>query len=506
MKTSIFSNLSWVLICSIIAKILGGLYRIVLTRILGTDIGLYQLVFSVYSFLIVLISSGISLSISKLISGQSNIKKRQNIIYGAIAILFSVAGVLSLILIFGSRGLSLIQGESKIYLCYIILAPSIIFSAGSAILKGYYQGVHRFNISAISGILEQIFKAALGLMFMLVLRRFYLFGALIGATLGTLIGDICSFVFLKIFVKKEIVFKYSTKYINEGKRVIRRAYPIMLYSLIIPFSNFIDSFLVVKLLCVNFSKSTSILLYGLQTGVVGSIISIPGIFSFSLASVLMPNLSSDYSARNMELFNKKIGLAFKLIIFVALPCAVFFAINSSSIINLLYGSGINGYGVNGSYLAKNLLIISSISVVFSGINQLSAIILQNLNHKNLPIINLAIGIACKLIIELMFIPSGRLGVYAYAIACVVGIAVSGILNLYAVEKFCPHIFEIKFLTKQFILCAIVFCLLTIFKLFNSTTVFILGSIFTIIIYFIGVYLIKLFTKKDINLFINNKNN
>ena len=504
MKTSIGRNLSWVLICSIIAKALGGVYRIVLTRILGTNIGLYQMVFSAYSFLVILISSGIPISISKLISSQKLQSRQQKIIYGAIAILFSISGILTIVLLLGSKGLALLQGDGRVYLCYIILAPSLIFSAGTAILKGYYQGVGKFNISAISGIFEQVVRVVFGLVFMLMLRKFYLLGALTGAMLGTLAGDVFSFMFLKMCSRRQVDFKYSTKYFNEGKKVFKYAYPILLYSLIVPFANFVDSFLVVKLLNINFYKSTSILLYGLQSGVVGAIVSIPSIFSFSLASVLMPTLSGDYATKDFNKFNQKTSLAFKLMIFVALPCAIFFAVNASNIINLLYGNGISGFGVDGVYVAKNLLIISSISVVFSSINQLSAVILQNLNKTHLPIINLGIGMACKLIIELMFVPSGRLGVYAYSIATAVGFVIAGMLNLYEVERLCPHLIDIKYLVKQFILCAIEFALLIVFKLFASTTVFVLGTIFTIIVYLVGVYAIKLFSKKDINLLINNK--
>ena len=113
MKDSIFRNLSWVLICSVIAKLLGGVYRIVLTRILGTDIGLYQMVFSVYSFLVIVISSGISLSISKLISSKQDIQKHQKVIYGAVSILFAISGIMALVLILGGRGLAIIQGDRR---------------------------------------------------------------------------------------------------------------------------------------------------------------------------------------------------------------------------------------------------------------------------------------------------------------------------------------------------------------------------------------------------------
>jgi len=504
MKSSIARNLSWLLVCSILAKVLGGVYRIVLTRILGTDIGLYQMVFSAYSLLVVIVSSGIPLAISKLIATKQTIKKQQEVLYGAIAILFTISGLLALLLSLGSKGLALLQGDGRVYLCYIILAPSLIFSAGVAIFKGYYQGKHCFRVSALSGVFDQIVRVVSGLSLMLVLGKFYTLGALLGAVMGTLIGDIVSFVYLKISSKNKIDFSYSIKNIDSGKKIFKYAYPIMIYSLIVPFSNFIDSFLVVKLLGINLPNQTATLLYGLQSGAVNSIISIPSIFSFALASVLMPSLSADYSKKDYSKFNQKIRLSIKLVIFIALPCAIFFAINSSNIINLLYGNKINGFGINGQYIAKNLLIISSVSVVFSSINQLSAIVLQNLNKKMLPITNLAIGIACKIAIELMFIPSKGLGVYAYSISIVVGFVVSGILNLYAVERYSNNIVDIKYLIKQFAISVVVFVVLVIFKIFDSNWVFILGSMFTAIIYLVSVYLFKLFSKEEIKLLINSE--
>ena len=504
MKNSIVRNLSWILICSILAKFLGGVYRIVLTRILGTNIGLYQMVFSAYSFLVILISSGIPLSVSKLVASKKNEKSKQKIIYGAIAILFTISGILALVLTLGSRGLALLQGEGQISLCYIILAPSLLFSSGVAVFKGYYQGSHEFKISALSGIFEQVSRVVVGLVLMLMLRKWCLLGTLLGAVIGTVVGDVVAFAFLLFCSKNKFKFKYSIRYLNEGKRVFKFAYPIMLYSLIVPFVNFIDSFLVVKLLGLNLSNQTATLLYGLQSGVVGSVISIPSIFSFSLVSVLMPSLSEDYSKRKFIQFNQKANMAFKLTFFVALPCAVFFGVNASNIINLLYGSGINGFGVNGQYVARNLLIISSISVVFSSLNQVSVVILQSLNNKFLPIVNLSVGMGCKILLELMFVPSKYFGIYAYSIASVVGFVVAGVLNMYAVERYLNDMFDIKYIIKQFALVTMVLGLLVIFKLFNSIWFFILGSLFTVIVYLVAVYLIKLFSKQDINSLINTE--
>ena len=504
MKKSIVHNLSLVLICSFVAKLLGGVYKIVLTRVLSTNIGLYQMVFSVYGFLVVLISSGIPLSISKLISGMADDEGRRKILKGAIAILVSVSAILALLLALGGKGISLLQGDGRLYLCYIILAPSLVLSACIAILKGYFQGVHNFNKPAVAGILEQVVKVALGLVFIIVLNRFVELGALIGAFLGTLLGDAIEFLFLWLSIKGKIGWSYKLEDVKGGIDVIKHSYPIMLYSLIIPFSNFIDSFLVVKLLELHLPHSTSTLLYGLQSGTVGALISIPSIFSFALASVLMPSLSEDYSKHRYSRFNQKVVLAFKMALCVAVPFAIYFAIYSGKIITLLYGSRINGYGVNGQYIARILLSISSLSIVFTCFNQIGAIILQNLDKKITPVVNLSIGMICKLAIQLMFIPSKRISIYAYAIAVVVGVVVSGVLNLYAVQRYSKNVLELKFLTKLFISSIILMIVLIIFKLFSSTFVFILGSIFAAAVYLISVYLLKFFSKKDFKFLVNNE--
>lgn len=503
MKKSIAKNLSWLLLGTVIAKICGGVYRIILTRILGTDIGLYQMVFSIYSFLVILVSSGVPLAISKLIS-SSKPNRINKILYGAISIFFTASALLSLILLFGCKGVAALQGEKQVFLCYIILAPSLIFSAGTAIYKGYWQGVEKFYIPAAANIVEQVAKIVFGLAFMLILRKYYLLGALFGATLGTMLGDLASFAYLLIITRKRFQFKYSKKYLNDGRKVFKYSYQIMLYSLIVPFANLVDSVLIVKLLSVNFNKSASALLYGLQSGVVGSVLSIPSIFSFSLASVLMPSLSKNYADKEYDLFNEKVGLSFKLSIIVALPFAIFFIVFAPSIIGLLYGNKINGLGIDGQTVSSILLTISSAMVVFSCINQVSSVILQNLNKKNIPIINLTIGMVCKLIIELAFIPSRRLSIYAYAIAMVVGYVVSACLNLYAVIKYSKNMFDLKYVVKQTLVCLPLVVMLIIFKLLGSQIAFILGSIFSAIIYLIIIYLIKILNKKEIKFLFNNE--
>ena len=58
-------------VCSIIAKGLGGVYRISLTSVLGAEgIGYYQLVFPFFSLVLALLASGVPVTVSRLVSGE----------------------------------------------------------------------------------------------------------------------------------------------------------------------------------------------------------------------------------------------------------------------------------------------------------------------------------------------------------------------------------------------------------------------------------------------------
>ena len=68
-KNNLMSDVLVLSIGGVLAKIFSAIYRIGLTRILGGEgIGLYQLVFPLYSLCVVLATAGLPMAISKVIA------------------------------------------------------------------------------------------------------------------------------------------------------------------------------------------------------------------------------------------------------------------------------------------------------------------------------------------------------------------------------------------------------------------------------------------------------
>ena len=113
------------------AKLLGAVYRVPLTNIIGGyGLGLYQMVFPVYCVLLDFSGAGVPSAMSKLIAGlDENEKQIRARIYLRTSIrLFSIIGlILSIFMAIFSKKISVLQGDENAFLSYLTLSPSILY-------------------------------------------------------------------------------------------------------------------------------------------------------------------------------------------------------------------------------------------------------------------------------------------------------------------------------------------------------------------------------------------
>ena len=457
----------------IMAKIFSAIYRIGLTRILGGEgIGIYQLIFPFYSLCVVLATAGLPMAISKVIAKYRGSEKQ--VLKKSIAFVSVVSLVLTAILILSSKGLAHIQGEPSIWVCYLILAPTIIIVSLASVLRGYFQGRQNFTPSALSNIIEQFVKLLLGLTLSFVLLRVSLLAAIIGAMASIVVSEVVSIIVLLICFKNSGLQSVQTDI--KTKEILKDILPITISNIILPIASFIDSLIVVNLL--NFSRPISIYLYGLESGAVNNLVSLPAIFSFAIASVILPNVSGKQNTFNKSF---KLNLAIKIVLIITIPCALCFLLLPNQFINLLYGARLSAHGLDGLNIASRLLAISSFGVVFLSVNQ----------------IYLLIAVIIKFAIEIGFLWTG-VNIYALAAANTMCYVVCAALNHFCVRE----IFNLKISNCFFgkIVIANFAMLISLFILLNLklTAITTLLAIALAGLVYLGVLLvIKIYDKKDI---------
>jgi len=210
-------------VASLIVRIIGLLYRIPMTRIIGDEgMGAYNYSFEIYNIALILSSYSLPIAVSKLVATRGIKREYKNsyrVFLCAMLFAASVGLVATLILFFGADFFSkLINNDANVALPLRVLAPTIFVFSVMGVLRGFYQGKNTMLPTAISQVLEQIVNAIVSVAAAYYLtKNFYLssnaaaYGAA-GGTLGTFTGAFIALLFLLfIFLLYKPVLKKQMK-------------------------------------------------------------------------------------------------------------------------------------------------------------------------------------------------------------------------------------------------------------------------------------------------------
>lgn len=434
------------LVGGLICKLIGAIYRIPLSNILGPEgIGIYQLVFPIFSLFLILASGGSATALSKLVAScraKGENKRARRFLFQSIILLLVVSLVFSgLFLAFGGP-LSSFQGNEKAALGYVGAAIAIVFASVLTAFRGYFQGYQNMTPTAVSQIIEQVLKLVLGLTFAhLLIGRGPAYGAM-GAMIGVGVSEIFALLYLAItyaFKRKKLDIlepEIETTFSQDLKLLIKQTLPITLNSLIMPLILAIDSFLIVNLLVSSGNSSEiSTEMFGVYSGMVNSLVNFPTVFSMALAISLVPAIS--YGREKQEK-NLDASSVFKLIFYIAIPCIFIYFCFSREIIAVLYPSATNQ---NLLSLGALLLRISAINILYISLLQITTAILQGNGKSLAALANVSVAGVIKILLTLVFV-SGVFGIYGAAIASAICYSIAAGLNIITLRH--EFNFSIKF--------------------------------------------------------------
>lgn len=462
-KTSLIKNALTVSMGGFIAKVLGAIYRIPLTNILGGDgMGLYQMVFPLYCVLLTFSSTGLPSSISKIISeGNSadKVLKKAMRVFGCVG--FSGTLFMSLF----SVVIAKLQGSPNVWSEYVVLSPCVFFVSLISCFRGYFQGNGNMIPTAKSQIVEQAVKLFLGL-FVALLFKENITLSVTTSVAAVSVSEVVALLYLiteknkyglsttesnipdgnGIVVLKESTtslnfplnsLKYNEKtgnaYQNEvideeksrisAKRLLSVVFPITLTSILIPLSRVLDSFLCVNIISSYSAKATK--LYGLYSGGVESIIGVPISICYGIPVALIPIITSALKSGNKEKSKKiaKSAILYTLLLSCAFAACV--AAFSPLAVKILYFA----LDAQSKSTLVSLLRLSSLSIVFLSCVQTFNAIRISENKLYLPTVFLGVGITVKTIVLLVLLPNAEINIFAVAISDILCYFVACFCNL-----------------------------------------------------------------------------
>ena len=510
-KQSFFAGTLLLTISAIFSKILGAIYKIPLTKILGSlGNGIYYMIFPIYAFLLTFVSNSFVNALSQMVSrevAKGFYKKAQRTFCASLFLLFCLSVALSVILVLFSRQIARYQGLDSAYVCYFAISPAIIFVGLSSAFRGYFQGMQNMVPSSISQITTQIAKLSFGFaLASLFAKRGAIYGTL-GGIIGITISEGCSFLF---FVVYYIVFKRKNKSLFLSKenppqffalvgKVFKSSIPFTLSSIILPLSMLVDSFLIVNLLKEGgFNKFFATELLGLNSGVVGTLISLPSTLSISICITIVPYITFALSKGDIKDVHTKATLAIKLSLIVAIPCVFVFCFFSKEVISLLYGFG-STYETS---LSSSLLSLASINVLYLSILQISTSLLQSIGKPYVPVLSLLCALVLKVFCETIFVGSPYFNISGAVLANILCYMISSFINIIYLRRQIPlssNIYRSVFapvLSSVLMSAGIFLTLKMLSPLVSSSLAVILSFLSGVIVFFLLVFILGTFDKKE----------
>ena len=349
------------------------LFNILAGRLLGPE--KYGVVAVFYSSLVTvqtLISGGFRDVIVKYISHHEKEKPRLEAILNSvllISLLYFVIFLLISLILKEVITTKLFEGE-HLYFSFFLFAS--FFIPLFWILNSFFEGIRKFNISALNLV---IFHSFFPLMFLV----FYIahFPQPAGTILGISIAPIFSLFFLFFKLNKEGIhpFKVGKK---EWFNVLFKA------SIVLTLANFFDIFIfrsppiLAKLTCKNSAQTAGFI------GAFLSILSIVRTTSIALFSSLLPNLNRAIQGNNIPLAKRYIRNSYIFIGSLGLLVVIFFGLTGPWVLKLFYGTKY--------IMGQRVTIFFSLFLVFYLLARLSNRILVSMTSYRWLIISPAISI------------------------------------------------------------------------------------------------------------------
>lgn len=447
---------------SIVVRLIGLVYRIPLTGILGDEgNGIYAAAFSIYTILLLISSYSLPLAVSKLVSKAIAKSQYTNAyFYFKCALVFAVV-VGAAVGIFSYVFSDFLAGSFlKTPLCAYslrILSPTLFIVAIIGVFRGYFQGLGNMIPTAISQILEQIANAFVSVIAAASLFDLGLtvktadgdlstaYGAA-GGVLGTCIGAFTAMVFLVIaffktrpYLKEQIKLEVNPvrdKAKDTYKLLLLTIAPVILSTAVYNLSDLLDQSIFNNYMFgLGYEEEYYDSLWGIFSGKYKLLTNVPIALASALASSIIPSLTTSMNLKDSQAVNKKINQAIRFTMLVTIPCFAGFTILGGPILELLWNDT--------NPITIQTMNYGSIAIVFFSLSTLTNGILQGIDKMKLPVIHAVISLVAHIGVYYLMLIGFENKVFAVVFANIFFALMMCILNLLALKKYSSYKQEYK---------------------------------------------------------------
>lgn len=423
-------NISVLSFSGVLLQILGFVYQVLLSRMAGAEgLGLYQLVFPVYSVVMAGSISGVRMAVTSLSAGlhAGDVSGIRSLVRRSVAVflgLYSLTGIP--VLCMHRRIAERIIEEPDAAFALAALIVCLFLSGFEAIFESLFLGIGQTKYTAVSNLLEQ------GIKIFVILFLLRTWGSVQDPVrtasliaLGMVLCEIPVLIWL-CWMYIRLCRKGDGRKTSWKPRVLPAALPVCASSVV---TNLIASASVVtlpqRLTLSGMSRSEAISTLGVVSNMALPLLLLPMVLIRAMSNVLLPTISMSAARCNQADIRRKVRKSFQATGLIVLPATALLVPLSPPLARILYRQE----------LSQESVCLLAIVAVISYYEVIASSILNGLGHQGA-------GMGCMITGELLqflctygFAARPGIGMYGYIWGMIVGPFSVLIISLHLIHRY-----------------------------------------------------------------------
>ncbi len=442
---------------AIIAKIIGMVYRIPLTNILGdTGNSYYSTANEIYSIILMVSSFSLPLAVSRLMAEriQKGEYRNANKIFLCAMRLAVTAGAVMALFTYVFAGVITKYVMNFEYAKYglRVIAPAILIFAITGTFRGYFQGFGTMVPTAFSQVVEQIVNAILSIV---CAGLMYSYGVSLtnaggsdqlgpawgaaGGTFGTVGSVSVAMIIMMIMyashrrTMNNLIRKDHTGHKESTREIysllIATIIPIIVSTVIYNISTVLDQGIFNAVLKgQGYSEDQYAIIWGIYTGKFRVLMNVVLALASSIGPAIVPSMTGAIASGNKRDARSKVNLAIRFTMLFSIPCAFGLAALGGPIIEMLF------HPTTGVPLSTGIMQAGAPMIILYALSTLTTSILQGMGKLRQPLIHCAAALVIHIIALYIMLRNFNLNIYAVIYANTIFALIVCILNAITIKR------------------------------------------------------------------------
>ncbi|MEG2653498.1 MAG: oligosaccharide flippase family protein [Ruthenibacterium sp.] len=359
----------------LILRAAGMLFRVYIAAQIGAaGMGLYQLIYTVYTLAVTLATAGLSMVAARITA--------ERMVQDAATVRGSLARVLGVGLLLGVTAMALLYisapwvaqawlKDSTAAFPLRVLSPSLPFMAVSAVLRGYFLAVKRVGPNAWAQMFEQAVRIAVVMGLLSMLRGRDTATAVAAVVFGSAVSEMLSWAYMQWRYLGDIHHLTRKKGGCGMVQVGRLLAPIAAGQYVTGALRTIENVLVPVCLTMFLgARDTAVEQFGALKGMAMPVLFFPFSFISTLATLLLPDITSAYVKRQMTVLQRLVSRVLLMTLSVSILAGGLYTVFAQEIGQLLYQSDEIGFYLHVlGPLAPFMYLESMVDGILKGMNE-----------------------------------------------------------------------------------------------------------------------------------------